>query len=176
MQFVFGYGSLAADLAGGHPARLHGHRRCWGTAMDNSLDLPGYKHYRLRSDGSRPAVCVAFLDVVADAAAATSGVCVPVTAEQLPALDERERNYDRVDVTAAVPTARGTVWAYVGTAPGRARLRRARAAGRAVVSRDYLERTRAAFASLGTAALAEFERTSAVAQLPVLELECHDGA
>jgi hypothetical protein len=139
--------------------------------MDNSIDLPGYKHYRLRSDGSRPAVCVAFLDLAADAEAATSGVCVPVVPEQLPALDRRERNYDRVDVTAAVPEARGTVWAYVGTDAGRGRLRRARDSGRAVVSRDYLDRTRAAFAALGATALAEFERTAAVGDLPVGELD-----
>jgi gamma-glutamylcyclotransferase (GGCT)/AIG2-like uncharacterized protein YtfP len=170
-QFVFGYGSLAADLAGGHVADLRGHRRVWGVAMDNRVDVPGYKHYRLRSDGSRPSVCVAFLDLVADAGAATRGVCVPVDEQQLPALDHRERNYDRVDVTDAVAAARGTVWAYVGTSAGRSRLQRARDGGRAVVSRDYLERTRAAFTALGTAALAEFERTAALDGLPVWELE-----
>ena len=170
-QFVFGYGSLAADLAGGHVADLHGHRRVWGVAMDNRVDVPGYKHYRLLSDGSRPPVCVAFLDLVADADAATHGVCVPVEDAQLPALDRRERNYDRVDVTDAVAAARGTVWAYVGTPAGRRRLQRARERGRAVVSRDYLERTRAAFAALGAAALAEFERTAALDGLAVWELE-----
>src|ERR687894_1532691 len=41
-QFVFGYGSLAAGFAG-RRARLHGHRRVWGVAMDNRLDIPGYK-------------------------------------------------------------------------------------------------------------------------------------
>jgi hypothetical protein len=170
-QFVFGYASLAADLAGGHVADLRGFRRVWGVAMDNRADVPGYKHYRLCADGSRPAVFVAFLDVVADAGATTRGVCVPVEAAQLPALDRRERNYDRIDVTDAVDPAPGTVWAYVGSAAGRRRLRHGRDSGRAVVSRDYLERTRAAFAALGTAALAEFERTAAPDGLPVWELE-----
>jgi hypothetical protein len=170
-QYVFGYGSLAADLRGGQVAELRGYRRFWGVAMDNRVDVRGYKHYRLRSDGSRPPVCVAFLDVVVDAGAVTRGVCVPVAAAQLPALDRRERNYDRVDVTDAVAPLPGTVWAYVGTAAGRRRLRRAREGGRAVVSRDYLERTRAAFAALGAAALAEFERTAALDGLPVWELE-----
>jgi hypothetical protein len=170
-QFVFGYGSLAADLAGGHVADLRGYRRVWGVAMDNRADVAGYKHYRLRADGSRPAVFVAFLDVAADAGATTRGVCVPVDAAQLPALDRRERNYDRIDVTHAVDPAPGTVWAYVGTAAGRRRLLHGRGSGRAVVSRDYLERTRAAFARLGGAALAEFERTAAPEGLPVWELE-----
>lgn len=171
MHFVFGYGSLAADLAGGHLARLRGHRRVWGVAMDNRADLPGYKHYRLRSDGSRPPVFVAYLDLEPDEEGATHGLCVPVQAGQLPAIDARERNYDRVDVTAAVAPAPGRVWAYIGTPRGRARLRRARAAGRAVVGADYLRRTRTAFAALGEAALTEFERTAAVDGLPVWDLE-----
>ena len=170
-QFVFGYASLAADLAGGHVADLHGYRRVWGVAMDNRVDVPGYKHYRLRADGSRPPVFVAFLDILADARATTRGVCVPVETEHLRALDHRERNYDRIDVTDAVHRAPGTVWAYVGTAAGRRRLRRARDSGRAVVSRDYLERTRAAFAALGTGALQRFDRTAATDGLPVWELD-----
>ena len=57
------------------------------------------------------------------------------------------------------------------TAAGRRRLRHARDVGRVVVSRDYLDRTRAAFARLGAAALAEFDRTAAPDGLPVWELE-----
>ena len=67
-QFVFGYGSLAAEphraptrelRDEGFVADLAGYRRGWGTAMDNRRDLPGYKYYAA-SDGSRPAVSVAF--------------------------------------------------------------------------------------------------------------------
>jgi hypothetical protein len=170
-QFVFGYASLAADLQGGGVAELRGLRRCWGVAMNNSVDVPGYKHYRLRSDGSRPPIFVAFLDLAADPEASTHGVCLPVAAEHLPAIDARERNYARVDVTAAVAEAPGRVWAYVGTPAGRRRLRRAREASRAVVSRDYLERTRAAFAALGPVALREFERTAEPDGLEVWDLE-----
>jgi hypothetical protein len=171
VQFVFGYGSLAADLPASHPAVLRGRRRGWGVAMDNSVDVPGYKHYRRRADGSRPAVFVAFLDLFDDPAAVTHGVCVAVDDAALPAIDHRERNYERVDVTGAVAPARGTVWAYVGSAEGRRRLDRARAAGLAVVSRDYLERTRASFAALGDAARADFAASAAVGDLPVWELE-----
>lgn len=100
-QFVFGYGSLAADLDG-TVARLRGHRREWGVAMDNSRNLAGYKHYLLRSDASRPQVYVVFLDLVRDAGSSVNGVLVPVDAAALNALDRRERNYQRVDVTGAV--------------------------------------------------------------------------
>ncbi len=66
--YVFGYGSLVAEGEGCHVAVLRGYRRVWGVAMDNSVDLPGYKCYRLRADLSRPAVFVAFVDVVRDPA------------------------------------------------------------------------------------------------------------
>ena len=171
MQLIFGYGSLAADLRGAHPAVLRGRRRGWGVAMDNRVDVPGYKHYRLRADGSRPAVYVAFLDLFDDPAASTHGLCLPVDAAQLEVIDHRERNYERVDVTAAVTPAQGTVWAYVGSAAGRRRLKRAREDGTAVVSRDYLERSRAAFAALGPDALADFEAGATDGELPVWDLD-----
>ena len=139
--------------------------------MDNIVDVPGYKHYRLRADGSRPAVFVAFLDLFDDPAATTHGVCVTVNEAQLAVIDHRERNYERIDITDTVEPARGTVWAYVGSAEGRDRLGRARDAGRAVVSRDYLRRTRASFAALGDDARADFEASSAVGDLPVWDLE-----
>jgi gamma-glutamylcyclotransferase (GGCT)/AIG2-like uncharacterized protein YtfP len=147
-QFVFGYGSLAADVAG-QRARLQGHRRVWGVAMDNRLDIPGYKSYRRSQDGSRPAVYVAFLDIVEDPGAAVDGVLLAVDDGALRALDARERNYDRIDVTAAVSRAPGTVWAYRGSDAGRARLRAGLRTGSAVVDAAYLAAVRATFSALG---------------------------
>jgi len=163
-QFVFGYGSLAAG-AGGRRARLEGHRRVWGVAMDNRVTIPGYKAYRLRADGSRPAVFVAFLDVVAEPGAWTDGVLFAVDGAALGVLDARERNYERVDVSAAVPGAPGLVWTYRGSAAGRARLRRGLRHGSAVVDRAYLDAVRAGFAALGIADDAD------PGGLPVMELE-----
>lgn len=150
MQFVFAYGSLAADAIAPRPARLHGHRRVWGVAMDNRVDIPGYKSYRLRADGSRPAVFVAYLDVVPDAAAVTGGALIAVDDDALRALDARERNYERVDVTEHMEAAPpGTVWAYRGSAAGRSRLAHGRRAGTAVVDAAYATAVRASLASLG---------------------------
>ena len=159
MQFVFAYGSLAADLRGSHPAVLRGRRRGWGVAMDNRVDVPGYKHYRLRADGSRPAVFVAFLDLFEDAAAETHGICVPVddaaaAGHRPPRAQLRAHRRDRRRHAAA---PRHRVGLRRRRRPAARRLERARADGAAVVSRDYLERTRAAFAALGPAALADFE-------------------
>ena len=87
--------------------------------------------------------------------------------------DRRERNYERVDVGAnAGFEGEGPVWAFL-EAPGRAGARRARARdeGIAVVSRAYLERVRADFASLGPEMLREFDRTTAAPGVPVVDLE-----
>ncbi|MCW2995947.1 MAG: gamma-glutamylcyclotransferase, partial [Conexibacter sp.] len=118
---VFGYASLVAAPAVAR-ATLRGHRRVWGVAMDNAVAVPGYKVYAL-PDGSRPAVAVAFLDLEADAAFAVDGALLAVDDAGLAALDARERQYERVDVTALVdPAPGGPVWSYAGRAPGRARV------------------------------------------------------
>jgi hypothetical protein len=137
--------------------------------MDNALDLPRYKHY-LRPDGTRPAVCVAFLDIVRRRGATVTGVCRPVDDEGLAALDVRERNYVRRDVTAHVRGAPGRVWAYVGSPSGRARLRRARARGRAVIGAEYLARVADAFGAHGARELAAFQASLTGDELPVWEL------
>jgi hypothetical protein len=143
-QFVFGYGSLAADgAAAGEPARLGGHRRVWGVAMDNRVVLPGYKSYVDPATGERPAIFVAFLDIEPDRSAVVDGICIPVDDELLAALDARERNYDRHDVTPLMADPPGRVWAYAGSAEGRERLAEGRRTGTAVISREHLELCRA---------------------------------
>ena len=175
-QFMFGYGSLAAEHARCPIARLRGFRRTWGVAMDNLIDIPGYKSYRLRSDGSRPAVFVAFVDIEDDAAGVVTGVCVPADATDLAALDDRERNYDRIDVTSHVDgRPPGRVWAYRGSRAGRARLRDGLARGTAVVSRDYLDAVVAAIAAIAPDELARVDGAAQQAGLGLLDLERIDG-
>lgn len=158
-QFVFGFGSLAGqakhpghatpDRPSGPLTRLPGFRRTWGVAMDNTVDLPGYKFYR-DADGERPAVMVAFLDIAPEVGNAVEGVCQPVTARELEALDARERNYVRIDVTAAlVDQPPGRHWLYLGSPQGRERARLGRSQGRLVVPRDYYHQVRRAFDQLG---------------------------
>jgi gamma-glutamylcyclotransferase (GGCT)/AIG2-like uncharacterized protein YtfP len=137
VSMVFGYGSLT--VAGGRPCLLRDHRRGWGVAMDNRRTIPGYKYYVDPETGERPAVYVAFLSIWPEPGARVEGVALDLDDAALAALDARERNYDRRDVTALVePDMGARVWAYVGSAAARERFAAARAAGKAVVAAEYL--------------------------------------
>jgi hypothetical protein len=167
---VFGYASLVAAPTVAR-AVLRGHRRVWGVAMDNALELSGYKVYAL-PDGTRPPLAIAFLDLEEADDAEVEGALLAVDAAGLAAFDARERQYERLDVTARIePALDGPVWTYVGRAPGRARV----AAGRAhtapiAIQRSYLELVEAAFASLGEDALARYRASTEPPPFPVCDL------
>jgi hypothetical protein len=116
---------------------LRDHRRAWGVAMDNRRTIPGYKFYVDPETGERPAVYVTFLCIWPEPGASVEGVLLEVDDDGLAALDRRERNYDRHDVSAHVD-GDGTVWAYLASAAGRDRCDAGRAARSAVVSAEYL--------------------------------------
>jgi hypothetical protein len=182
-QFVFGYGSLAALADGVVPSRtpraegfvcdLRGYRRQWGVAMDNGRDLPGYKHYT-DDLGRRPAVFVCFLDIEREPRGSVNGLCVPVDGPGLAALDDRERNYDRVDVSGSVDAGGAQVWAYVGRRDSRLRMRWAVAAHRAVIDGRYLAMVADGFMALGEGELERCASSLAPGRLPVIALTRHD--
>jgi cation transport regulator ChaC len=174
-EYVFAYGSLLRDLGGSLsggmvPCRLRDHRRAWNVAMDNTLSLPGYKYY-LGADSSRPAVFVTFLNLVPAEGRHVSGSLFAVGAEELEALDRRERNYDRRDVTGLVeePVV-GRVWTYIGKPEAEQRFALAAREGSAVIDKAYLESVRGGFALIAADALAEFDATTDPHGCRVLEL------
>ena len=167
-QYVFGYGSLVADVDG-RPASLAGARRAWTVAMDNSLDLPGYKYY-VDASGHRPSVCMAFLDLVWGGKADVNGVSHAVTPAELELLDRRERQYARVDVSDRLLEPVGRVWAYVGRPESRERASRARADGTLRVARPYRDAVHGAFDRLGPAARQAFDASTADPGVPVVDL------
>jgi cation transport regulator ChaC len=181
VDYVFGYGSLVAlrtplVVAGvsfpSLPARLRGFRRLWGVAMNNWEAAPSKKHYVDRASRRAPKVRIAFLDVEEEAGAAVNGLAVPVDAAQLAALDVREVNYERIDVSAAFePRLAHRVFVYRGTSEARGRRQEGERGGEICVSSDYLATVRQAFADLGGDALAEFEQTTAPLPFPRLDLE-----
>jgi cation transport regulator ChaC len=165
-QHVFGYGSLAryaedSQTAPARACRLRGYRRVWGVAMDNSLDVPGYKHYLNDGGTTRPDVFVTFLDLVVAPGEAVNGVLVPVDDARLAALDRRERNYERREVGALLDESlAGRVWCYFGSAAAHERFEIGLARGAAVVDARYRDAVREGFARLGEAALAEFDAST----------------
>ena len=180
-QFVFGYGSLAIPPRGrpdrvvredGFVTDLAGVRREWGVAMDNRHDLPGYKYYT-DAGGQRPAVFVAFLNLrfVAEGdGSGVNGLCLPVDDAALARLDLRERNYERIEVSARIQADTGgaRVWAYVGTAAGRQRLQTGRRKGTAVIDGGYLAAVSDGFAALGEAEHHRCEPSLRPGDLPVV--------
>jgi gamma-glutamylcyclotransferase (GGCT)/AIG2-like uncharacterized protein YtfP len=135
-EYVFAYGSLLGLEPAG-PCVLRDHARGWDVAMDNRDTIPGYKFYVDPDTGERPQVYVAFLAIRPEPGVMVAGELLPADAELLAALDRRERNYDRCDVSDLVDVD-ARVWAYVGSAAGRARCAAGRAAGTAVISAEYL--------------------------------------
>lgn len=204
--WVFGYASLVAFaeplVAGGRshqatPGRLRGFRRHWGAAMDNWEGGEEAKHWLDPETGKRPRIRIAYLDIShigseGGPPTTVNGLAIPVDLDRLAALDAREVNYERIDVSDAFEPAGTTtqptgdsvradrkpagsvrpqrVFAYVGTAAARERRRRALADGDGFVARDYLAGVRAAFTVLGDDALAEFDRTTDSSPFPLADL------
>jgi len=167
-DLVFGYGALVTDMEGS-PGELRGFRRCWGVAMDNSQTIPGYKYY-VDENGARPDVYVAYLDIQPDPAATVNGACIPVEPDELRALDDRERSYTRMEVTDAIDPPLGRVWTYTGSPDGRRRLSVGRERGRAVITREYIDRVVAGFRALGEDEYNAFRASSDVDGLPLRDL------
>jgi len=185
--YVFGYGSLVDRRKlssfwrrlGKRPglmfdAELPGFHREWSVAMDNSRDLAGYKFYT-DVQGHRPGY-VAFLNIMpAIGGRAVNGLCFAVDTEMLTALDARERNYERIDVSPTIrPAVAEPVWCYVGSCDALARFRRGLERGTAVVPLAYRELIDAAFKAKGAGAYARYLDSTAEPGLPVLRLTRHE--
>jgi hypothetical protein len=177
--YVFGYASLVALAEPAAVAgRLLGFRRRWGAAMDNWDVVNDPKHFVDSKTGERPHIRVAYLDIEPSEGSTVNGLAIPVDGARLAALDAREVNYERVDVTdafeatpgLAIDAAAGQVFTYVGAPAARERCRRGLADGNCIVARDYFAGVRAAFAALGENALAEFNRTTDELPFPLADL------
>jgi cation transport regulator ChaC len=168
--WVFGYGSLVAPSSmastigrpvdprdGWSVARLDGYGRRWN-----------YGSMHQRGDWHGPygyveAGVVICLGVERADGEECNGVVVRVTEHELAALDWRERDYERTDVTDHVRITHGRVLGRVVTYVPRAsavdRYILARDERRAAVLRPYVELVEEGFAALGREHLEEFSRT-----------------
>lgn len=176
--WVFGYGSLVdprslartidrlavvgddafeADLAG------YGRRWNYGTmAVGESVQEPGREW------------TIVALGVTVAADESVNGLIARVDADELAALDRRERNYDQVDVTDRITVGSGVQVGRVVTFVPRpepvARFEQARADGLAAISKRYWDLVDAAFAALGPEQVERYRATTPDAGIPVVEL------
>jgi hypothetical protein len=178
-KYVLGYGSLVAkpgrELTSRRLVHAEGLRRTWNVSMDNRLTLERYKYYVDPDTGERPSIFVTFLNVVEESSSTINGVILPVDTHDLQSLNERERNYDRVDVTERiVEPVDGSVWAYVGSVAARARYEEGFRCGTAVVEAAYYESVRSHFRRLGERPYSEFVSSTDEPACPLRRLRCLD--
>jgi len=183
--FLFGYGSLVDHKnLGAFLARLgvvcgeivdgnlRGYRRLWNVAMNNTVDIPGYKYYIDPSTRERPAVFVTFINIRESAESNCNGVIFEVSEATLPEFDRRERNYRRIDVSGNFhPHVDGTVWAYIARDEGIARYEEGLRTGTAVIHEQYLNAIESAFRASGDAALKAFRQSTDAPEVPVRALK-----
>jgi hypothetical protein len=175
---VFGYGSLvsAASVAEtlGHdapapiPARLSGWRRRWSLVRDNARAEKGFEPI----DGDPFDFCLGLnLEPAPDAPEEQwpNGGLIGLTAAELERLDLRELRYDRVDVTAAVRSARPHSFETVVTYVAKQENFAPHPPPRSVVLASYLRACEAAFDELGPDELVAFGLTTEPVPVPVVE-------
>lgn len=167
---LFAYGSLVSPESASAtlgrpvmpsaPVRLHGWRRRWSVARDNTAVEKTFA----RPDGSIPRHVLGLTIEPSDGGdAGPNGALLELSEEELRRLDVREMRYDRVEVTAIGGFDR--VVAY-----------RAKAAHRvsepppdAVVIAAYAERVEAAFAALGSEQLRLYRETTGPPPVEVVD-------
>jgi cation transport regulator ChaC len=179
--WVFGYGSLVSPWPlgqtlgrevvagdGWHEAVVRGWARRWNYGAAHVVgrwrDPHGVDHERT----------IVALGVTADAAGWANGVVVRVDAAELARLDQRERSYDRIDVSATTETdgpLDGPVVTYVPSRSAIDRYERARDAGLAAIEQRYWNLVTGAFQALGADRLRGFEASTPPPDVPVLELQ-----
>jgi hypothetical protein len=174
--YVFGYGSLAGDEPVGaeSPPIVHaaGLRRTWNVAMDNAMTLEGYKYYVDSGDAERPNVFVTFLNVVEDGSRSVNGILLCVDQAALGLLDDRERNYERREISdRIVESVDARVWVYLGSPEARQRYQEGVKRGTSVVDQHYYRQVRRQFRGLGSTAYAEYLASTDEPQCPLRDLQ-----
>jgi len=181
--WVFGYGSLVSpdsvattigrpvDRDAGYVAAvLHGFERRWN-----------YGSLRQRADWIGPhgrvgAGVVVSLGLAAAGAASTNGAIVRVTDREFEALDRRESDYDRIDVTDRIESLAGAgdqvdarVFTYLPRPSAIERYESAKQQRRAAVKQGYVELVEEAFAALGS--IERYRATTPTPDVPIVAPE-----
>jgi cation transport regulator ChaC len=180
--WVFGYGSLVSPKSFGFTlgrelqlgvdvlsAEIRDFGRRWNYGVMSRLG---------RSDDQDGSVCewtIVALGVTPAVGESVNGVVAWVADAELAALDARERNYDRVDVTdlTTVPGEGSPVGPVVTYVPQDAAVRwyeTARERGVAAVERRYWDLVGGAFAALGDGQRDRYLETTPAPDVPIVDM------
>ncbi|MAT03595.1 MAG: hypothetical protein CL424_00905 [Acidimicrobiaceae bacterium] len=178
--WVFGYGSLVSPESFGHTlgrplhrgvdfhaAVLNGYGRRWNYGV---MSITGESD---EPDGSTRQWTIVALGLEQSADETTNGVIGWITDDELPALDARERNYDRVDVTDLTDVTgpiEGRVVTYVPQSEPIQHYRSARDRGEAAVERRYWDLVDGAFAELAPGEQERYRRTTPPPDIPIVAM------
>ena len=103
---------------------------------------------------------------------AVNGIAFRVSEAELAALDRRERNYDRIEVTNRLDVTLDTrVWTYRGKLAAEARFAEGVASGTAVINSAYHTLVHLAFESHGPDFLADYLATTDPPEIPLRPLQ-----
>lgn len=183
--WVFGYGSLVSPASFGHTlgraprpgtdffeAEVAGYGRRWNYALMHSVgETIGDRH----PDQTWTIVA---LGVVESQHETVNGIVAWVEEHELVALDRRESQYDRVEVTASATVHHGgeldgPVVTYVPRREPQALYEWARDRGRAAVEQRYWDLVDGAFADLGEDRRKRYHATTPPPDIPIVPMERH---
>lgn len=178
--WVFGYGSLVSPESmartigrrvepheGWLAAHLHGFGRRWNYG---SMHQRGDWHGPHGFVESGVVICLGLEEAPAERC---NGVVIRVSDDELAALDHRERDYHRTDVTDRIvgehDEIEGRIVTYVPRASAIERYLDARRNRRAAVRRGYVDLVRDAFHGLGEHHLDEYTAATPDPDVPVVD-------
>ena len=182
-HYVFGYGSLVnVDLLEQFLNRkinpcdwklcnLNGFRRIWNIAMDNYLNLSGYKYYIDSKTGRRLKIYVVFLNIYQVKQELVNGIIFKVTSSELKKIDKRERNYERININKFLDlNLTQPCWTYIGLKEAEIRYKRGLELNTAFININYYNNVINAFSSHGIGFLYRFKRSTANFEVPFINL------
>ncbi len=184
-NYIFGYGSLVdairlsqflerKDYAPNAYkfCRLQGYRRSWNIARDNLINLKNYSYFVDPETRERPAVCITPLNVRPTPDGSIAGLLFGVNEAELAWVDQRERNYKRVEVGANIEehTLSAPVWLYIGLPEAEECYQQAISQNKAVITKQYYKWVYTAFQAYGDAALADYLATTDKPEVPIRDL------
>lgn len=184
-NFVFGYGSLmnldklqqylGRNLTFGLDfkiCRLRNFHRCWNIAMDNRLNLPHYKYYIDPETGNRPESFVTFLNIYPNPSKTITGILFRVSPQELKKLDQRERNYQRIDVTKRTEEeVQGKVWVYIGLKEAKQRYQEGLKQKNGMIAQDYIDSIHYGYRLWGQETWLNYVATTDEPTVPILNLK-----